>query len=677
MRRTNSKFVTKYISEEGSLPVNRDYFGFAEMDNFACWAIAEGYDNDTDLLSAQLAVDTVISEFTKKPSMSKRRMQAYIKEANRQLRLQNGRFRRKASILIAVSNYNKLRYVGCGNCRINIFRGDNILAKSKDTSLYQELIDQGEIAEDGKSGIEESRNLFSHLGKRGRLRLKTSKKIKLNNDDLFLMTTWGFWEKVTRIEMLDALDGAKGMNEYLSELQDLYLSKQTRLVNNYTIAAIGVSKVFQEKDNKRKFIRIAIIVAIILIIATGIFLFVRHKSNAKRTETITAVTEFEENGDTYLDDENYERALGEYTLGVTESKKLKGTTGKKGKENKAIKNRMNIKQRVAQLVLDGDEKYGDEKYKEAGQNYTKALKEAKNDLDFYESMDSDAIQEKINICKDFLYIDDLFSLSDAQAGLKDYENALKSLEEAMTTAQTSNNKTAQKSVALKQAELQNLIKEEETTAETAEKEKTDAEQAEKQSGGQILELEGDGALTLGDNYGAIEKYNEAIAIYKEANAIDLAAATQKKIQDANAAIKEQENALKVSTAESLVMTGDNLALDYKFEDAINSYKQARDIYAQLKMTEQVTEVADKINIAQSSKQENEIAAKKLEINVLEARGDEAVKKREYSKATEFYLQAKILYQDGNQMDSVLNVQKKIESVSELENSAKVVAEETE
>lgn len=115
MRRTNSKFVTKYISEEGSLPVNHDYFGFAEMDNFACWAIAEGYDNDTDLLSAQLAVDTVISEFTKKPSMSKRRMQGYVKEANRQLRLQNGRFRRKASILIAVSNYNKLRYVGCGN----------------------------------------------------------------------------------------------------------------------------------------------------------------------------------------------------------------------------------------------------------------------------------------------------------------------------------------------------------------------------------------------------------------------------------------------------------------------------------------------------------------------------------------------------------------------------------
>ena len=145
MRRLNSQFTTKYISEAGTRAENKDYFGFVEMDNVACWVIAEGYDKDTTISSAKLAVDTVISEFTKKPSLSKRTIKRCIKEANRQLKLQSSKFHLKASILVVVSNYTKLRYAVCGNCRFHIFRGSNILEKSHDTSLYQEMIQEQEV----------------------------------------------------------------------------------------------------------------------------------------------------------------------------------------------------------------------------------------------------------------------------------------------------------------------------------------------------------------------------------------------------------------------------------------------------------------------------------------------------------------------------------------------------
>ena len=35
MRRINSEFRTRFMSEEGQKLSNRDYFGYAEMDDFA------------------------------------------------------------------------------------------------------------------------------------------------------------------------------------------------------------------------------------------------------------------------------------------------------------------------------------------------------------------------------------------------------------------------------------------------------------------------------------------------------------------------------------------------------------------------------------------------------------------------------------------------------------------
>ena len=112
--------------------------------------------------------------------------------------------------MVVVSNYTKLRYAVCGNCRFHIFRGSNILEKSHDTSLYQEMIQEQEIVDDGEKGIEESRNLLQYLGKQGHLKIKVSKKKKLQNEDILLMTTWGLWEKITTVERSE---------EHTSELQ--------------------------------------------------------------------------------------------------------------------------------------------------------------------------------------------------------------------------------------------------------------------------------------------------------------------------------------------------------------------------------------------------------------------------------------------------------------------------
>ena len=69
MRKLNSKVRTNFISEEGTYLQNKDYFAFVELDHYACYVIADGIDDDTQLESAQIVVTSFIKDFTDKPTM--------------------------------------------------------------------------------------------------------------------------------------------------------------------------------------------------------------------------------------------------------------------------------------------------------------------------------------------------------------------------------------------------------------------------------------------------------------------------------------------------------------------------------------------------------------------------------------------------------------------------------
>ncbi len=693
MRRLNSQFTTKYISEAGTKAENKDYFGFVEMDNMACWVIAEGYDKDTTISSAKLAVDTVISEFTKKPSLSKRTIKRCIREANRQLKLQSSKFHLKASILVVVSNYTKLRYAVCGNCRFHIFRGSNILEKSHDTSLYQEMIQEQEIVDDGEKGIEESRNLLQYLGKQGHLKIKVSKKKKLQNEDILLMTTWGLWEKITTVEMLDTLEDAKDAESYIDDLQDLFLSKQTNTVNNHTIATVFIAKVFQEKNYTQKIIKIAIMILIPVLIITAITAFVNWKAEKKRKEIIATVEKIEKRGDSYIAEEDFDRALREYENAVEQSEELKKKTGKKGKQNTAIKERLEVKQKTAEYLTDGEEAYSSQDYENAQKSYNKALKEAKNDMDFYDLLDKDSIKQKQDFCQDAKYISSLIDLADAQVELADYITAAQNYSEAKQIAAENGDNTAINDINLKIKEMQSKMteemkqqieqqqaeeekaKQEQQQAEQAEKDAQEAQKKQLETDGGAIELEADALLAEGNTEIAKQYYQQSLQMYKEAGSIEKASAVQKKMIDVDAVAKQQQNDIKTAEGDSYVLNGDNFLLENKFTEAIEEYKKAKDIYNQVKNTDKMAEIIEKISATQVKQKENDIVEQKMNIGVIEARGDEALKLQQYDKAKEFYLQSQALYQGINDMDKVAEVQEKIKVVQELQEEIRKAREE--
>ena len=102
MRKQNSDFEARFISEEGSRLKNRDYFGYVELDEFACYVIADGITEITDVESARLAIETVILSFQENPSLSKRAVKRLLKRANRALLGKESDRRLKASITVVV-----------------------------------------------------------------------------------------------------------------------------------------------------------------------------------------------------------------------------------------------------------------------------------------------------------------------------------------------------------------------------------------------------------------------------------------------------------------------------------------------------------------------------------------------------------------------------------------------
>ncbi len=685
LRRLNSDFVTKYISEAGTKKRNKDYFGFVEMDNFICWAIAETYDNEEEVISAELAVHTVLDLFTKKPTLSKRKLKSFVKEAHKQLKEQSAKFQLKASIMVVASNYKKLRYVHCGNCHLNIFRGESIFLKSHDQSLYQEMIDEYKIPNDGIYGIEESRNLSNFLGKQGKIKIESSKKIILYDEDILLLTTWGFWQKITTLEMLDAVEGAKDATEYLDELHDLYLSKQEKNVSNHTLATVFAQKTFQEKDNTKKIIKIALMVAIPLII-TGIILFTYlYKANIKRKEILNNIAGFQNKGNVYIEDKNYERALLEYEKGINESKSLKETKGKKGEENADIKESLSSKQRVTQLIIDGDELFKNKKYTDAKLSYEKALNEAKNEIDFYDLLDEDELEGKILACSENDYVYELISLADYQTELKQPENAIENYNKALKSALKVKNAEAEKDITLKKEKIESQIKADEKSESEAKKAEEEAKKAEQEAKKveeetkkqeelenkiksiEKTELTADKAVTSKDYLKALDIYNDSVKSYVELDELDKAAAAEKKISELSEKIANEEKNTQAEIADGYVRSGDMHIIDANFEIAISNYKLARDIYSNLKMTSEISSVNEKIDAANISKKEFENSNKLIEIDIIEAEADELLKDENYAEAKIKYKEAQALCKGINQNERMLLMQDKIKIIDDIEN----------
>ena len=229
MRKQNSKFNTNFISEEGSSLKNSDFFAYAELDNFACYVLADGIEDVADSESAKEAVESIIAKFQEKPSISKGKIHGYLKHANEVLLKAEKYMKLKASIVVAITDYENVRFGYAGNVRAKLYRNNKMFYKTIDTSLSSEMVSKEMISEDALSRHEQRSNLYTFLGQKG-FSPVISGKIKLVDTDILILYTKGVWENVSEGEIDNIFaESGKDPKDALLKVEAVLLDKNWHL----------------------------------------------------------------------------------------------------------------------------------------------------------------------------------------------------------------------------------------------------------------------------------------------------------------------------------------------------------------------------------------------------------------------------------------------------------------
>ncbi|MCI9480091.1 MAG: hypothetical protein HFI21_13970 [Lachnospiraceae bacterium] len=576
MRKQNSEFKTAFTSEAGRDLKNTDYFGFVELDDFACYVMADGIDDQADAVSARLAVAAAVSAFSEAPSMKKRTMQACLAAANRALLEAKSKNKLKASILIVLTNYVKFRYGQAGNIRLRLCRDGFTRLRSLDQSLTADLVREEKVEPDKVAVHEERNNLFAYLGKEKEFYPFVSKKFKLLSGDVIALYTRGIWENIDEGELKDAFEEAsEEPRELVDNVEDLLLSRQPAALGKYTFAALFINKVFTDPNKKRRIRRIIMItipILLMLAVLTTILVIRYRKREEKRVQMELGYTDTIE----YVQADNYVRALERCQEASELAKELK---------NARMQKELGNYQKLIEAVLSAQEQLEAEKYGEAQKLY----QEASNRSAYVDHAGLDYINDRLALTASYITVYDLISLGDTLAQNLQYDKA----EEKYLEAKAIAGKIyfdAGRTMAMEALEK---LYEDQKAEKEAEEEERKALLAQQESGANYT-AQGDAAFAQGDYESAKVYYTSARQVYQEMEDDIQCRAAEEKLASAEKKISEQDT--KKQEAEDFVKQAEAASDAQDFVTAKTCYLVAKDIYASLKMEDEVEGLTRKMEV---------------------------------------------------------------------------------
>ncbi|SJZ97593.1 PP2C family protein-serine/threonine phosphatase [Selenihalanaerobacter shriftii] len=632
MRKDNSELLTKFISKPGNFKKNRDYFAYAEHDDMACWVLADGLDSAPDVLSAEIVVGSILNDFTENPSMKKRHIKKYIRNANQALLHESRMMNLQSAVLVVITDYNSIIWGNVGNTRLYHLRKGRINLKSKDHSLAQMMVDAGELEDRQINHHQERNNLTDYLGQRDKIKPYVSKKHTLKDDDFLLMCTSGFWENLEDKEIGAAAKEATEAQGFIEELEGIMLNKDNDNLDNYSMVSVFAKKVFKEEKNSRKnlYKKAAVILIPIFMLTGGFIVYrkIRAASNLKRQKQlilrkIKQATTRSRSADKLARKGNSRQALAEY-------KKSKETYRKHGKKEKVAEIDKKMKRTETIILGEKIEKEADKQFDEA--KYERALTK-------YEAA-------KLK----YLKVDD-YDLNNIEEKIAKTENILKAIsyEEEGNMFFKSNQFSVSKekyTAALDIYSKYELANKKERINQKIEKSQQLMNSNQRVVRARKVESSGDELFKMRDFKSATLKYTEAKVIYSELGMSRKVSKLEEKINSISSSkayieAKEYENQADVQLEKS------------KYTEALFGFKQANKIYSRIGKDRDCTRIEKKI----------EDSKKIIKAQKAEAEGDELLKMQNFENASLRYMEAKVIYAEMDMEDDMEMIQQKITNVS--------------
>lgn len=598
MRKQNSEFLTAFTSEASNDIKNTDYFGYVELDQFACYVIADGIDDQLEAVSARLAVSAAVSAFSEDPSMQKKTLRRCLKAANQALITAKSKLKLKASLTIVITDYVRIRYGQAGNIRLRLYRDGFVKEQSLDQSLAVDLAKADKISQDKVAQHEERNNLYTYLGQERNFSPYISKKIKLTNTDVIALYTRDVWEHIDEGELKDVFaDATDKPEETVANIEDLLLSRQPEDLRKYTLAVVFVNKIYQDPNKRRKMKKIIIAIVVVLVVIALVIVLVLFFQKRRQGKIANMQKKYMDTIE-YIQMNNYVRAQEccNQTADLAQSlhdKKMQTETG--------------ICLKLIEAVIAADELMSTGEYSQAQSGYREAAIRAR----YADNLGLDYINDQLARTAGYISVYDYIYLGDSLAEKRLYDAAEeKYLEARAQAARLYFDKGRDAAVSA----LDKLYEDKEEEKAAKEEERQEQLAAEDSAANYVTQ--GDTAYAQGDYESAKVHYVGALQKYEE-----LGDEAQKEVIEGKLAAAEEKCALKETQAEEAqdytAQAAEAMA-DGAYTDAKKYYLLARDIYAGMKDDDKVKEIERKMELLDMKKEEAAKAKENVDSDLEEA-----------------------------------------------------------
>ena len=548
--------------------------------------LADGIEDLADSESAKEAVESIIAKFQEKPSISKGKIHGYLKHANEVLLKAEKYMKLKASIVVAITDYENVRFGYAGNVRAKLYRNNKMFYKTIDTSLSSEMVSKEMISEDALSRHEQRSNLYTFLGQKG-FSPVISGKIKLVDTDILILYTKGVWENVSEGEIDNIFaESGKDPKDALLKVEAVLLDKNLGYIDNYTIAGIYIDKVFIESDTKkkkrRKLILIVSIASVVVILGAIIALYFYKKYTRELKEDMN--THYEKMLK-FIEMENYTKADTECEESIKKAESLR---------NKEMKELLYHYEQVIEGIIEADEKYDAKSYKEAKPLYELILSE----IPYADNAGLSYVRKRLDFISGYESVNLSLDNGDILFDSEIYDKARERYVDAKTEArdigyEEGKLKAEAKLLAVDQA----IAKKDEGKQAEADKQSQNLKSAN-----DMLSA-GDEALSKGDFLSARANYNTAKDILEKSGESAGLSELEQKISTADKKISEGDE--EKNKAGGYAVTADEAFLRGDFESARENYEYARRLYVKLKDEINTIEMDKKLSDVQKRIDERE------------------------------------------------------------------------
>ena len=677
MRKDEAKFITEFLSEAGTKVENNDYFGYVLLDNYAIWAVADGFDEEEGAkVAARIAVESAIEYFMLRPRFNYDVIKEMMNYANLKIKEKQEETQKYSlmhtSLLIIISNYNSILYGNIGNTRFYHIRGGYIISQSRDDTIAQLLVDEEALNISDMRFHRQRNDLLQAIGDFGKIKPNIIKKpVELIEKDVFCLTTVGFWENIDEHDLENDLSRFEDKKQWLNSLEKRILASLRDNIENYTIAQVEVSAVASpepmEKD-KSKLIKKIILVMLIIVV---IILFVIIWNVKRRNGILQAATQYEKLADEEILKKNFNNSIDNLKLEIGEYEKLKPKSrGIIGFFTNAEKKRADASKKIDEInkkigetekikkafsdINEGNEMFNSGNYDEANAKYQQAK---------YNLNDNSYKRDELNT-------EEILTTLDSRINSTVKLKEAKALEIAGDTAVNEGSynlaKVSYKNAAdmyLANGRADYVSQVEKKLEEITDKEKT------AYNGAMLAENKGD-SLAQSNINSSKEAYYQARQMYQTLGDTVKVGEVDNKIQELNS----QQNA-DLQTANNLVQEGLSQITANNPAQAINILTQAKNIYQKMKDTNNANAVSKYINQAQEFIKFESQNAEKLKTQEMEY--SERLRQQEIQmqqqlqiKEAEIKVQQEEMERERQRREEIT---RKMENASNLETQADQLA----